>query len=449
MYTPLTAPVPDLRLPETCIDYPVISFFRAIIQPYARALRFREPVLLHSERFISAWNDFLRKKTRLIVGFRHAYGDDPQLMAYTLHHVLPEAAKKNGTPFRKITHAHFLYASEVPLWSGKFVRWLLPKSGAIPVNHVHLDARGMTRIRKILAEGEFPLALAPEGHVTYTSETVGELETGTARFGFWCMDDLESLGRFEPVVFLSVSVHYRYTPKALKTLSRFVTKMEKECGILFSPETRDASVASSLQEIALRLSGTGKAILAHLKSFYSELSRTNCGDCQSDILESTVQAAERILALEASGSVMERIYRIRSVAWDRIYRSDIDGMSALGKNLAGRETGEAWYAMRHLDTAELLFHVDLSAVPPEAPLETLIEIANNFYDILERQKGGTVRNRANIFDKYPVIIPGEPLVLNDFRQLYATDKKGALQKATDEMRIRFENCIKEYRNEYR
>ncbi len=445
MYTPQTESVPMIVLPETTLDYPVIAFFRSIVQPYARALRFKEPVMIHSERMIRAWHDFNEKKSRLIVGFRHAYGDDPQLMAYVIHYVLPKMARKSGRPFRKMTHAHFIYGAEVPLWTGKFVHWLLPRAGAVPINHIHMDTKGINRIRKIIADGDFPLALAPEGHVTYASETVGELETGTARFGFWCMDDLERQERTEQVIFLPVSIHYRYGKNTAKDLSRFLTTMENICGLISG--TKDNG--QSLPLFADRLRALGASILSHLAAFYAELEEEQASTTQDEVLESVLRAAERILCLTQGGMPMQRIYRIRQRAWDRIYRDDIGQMTPLCKHLAGRETGEAWYAMRHMETAELLCHVNLSAITDGEPIERYMETANNFYDILERQKGGTLKNRANRLDKYAIIVPGEPIVLNQFRDLYRTDKKAALAEATAEIRRRFETCIEEYRHAYR
>jgi len=446
MYTPQTESVPMIVLPETTLDYPVIAFFRSIVQPYARALRFKEPKLVHGDRMIGAWHDFNDKKIRLIVGFRHAYGDDPQLMAYVIHHVLPKAARKAGRPFKKMTHAHFIYGAEVPLWTGKFVHWLLPRAGAVPINHIHMDAKGMNRIRKIISDGDFPLALAPEGHVTYASETVGELETGTARFGFWCMEDLEKKGRTERVVFLPVSMHYRYGKNAAKELSKFLASMESECGL---PAADETAADKRSQRFADRLRALGTSILSHLAAFYAEIEGGQAVTTQEAVLESVLAAAERLLCLAHDGEPMARIYRIRQHAWDRIYRDDIAAMTPLRKYLSGRETGEAWYAMRHMETAEILCHVRLTGIPDGEPVEIYMEAANNFYDIIERQKGGTLRNRANILDKYAVIVPGEPVILDGFRDLYRTDKKAALAGVTDEIRHRFETCIEEYRQEYR
>lgn len=442
MYTPLISPVEVLTLPETKLNYPIIRFFHGIIQPYARALHFKEPVMLHANRMIDAYHSFFEKKTRLILGFRHAYGDDPHIISYALHHALPVAGKKAGKPFKQLTHAHFLYGAEVPLWSGNFVRWLLPNVGAVPINHIHMDSSGMNRIRKIIADGAFPLALAPEGHATYVSEKVGELETGTARFGFWCIEDLAKQGRNEQVVFLPVSHHYRYGKNAAKFLSRFLHDIEKQCGI----STGQKSYTE--KEIPSRLRRIGETLLALLIEFYSEMNLAMTEHTQSDVLDAMLRAAERMFSLKGVGDTANRIYKIREIAWKRVYRDDIKGMSPLRKVLAGRETAEAWYAMRHMECAELLHYVDLTVIPENAHIEDYMEIAHNFYDLAERLKGGTLRNRANAIDKYAVIVPGEPVVINSYLELYKSDKKQALTKVTDDIHARFEQCIVEYRKVY-
>ena len=444
MYKPQTEPIQTLAIEGPNISYPIISFFRLFMQPFARSIHFREPVMLHGERMVNAYHAFQEKKIRLIFGFRHAYGDDPQLMVYVLHHALQKAARKAGSPITGITHAHFIYGTEVPLWSGSFVRWLLPKVGAVPVNHLHMNSEGMNRIRRTTVDGEFPLALAPEGHVTHDSERIGELETGTARFGFWCIEDLAKQNRDEQVVFLPVSFHYRYGKNAEKKLSVFISGMESELGI----DTLSAGKKTGWN-IPERLKKIGLAILSHMAVFYGELEEKPVNNDQADILESSLAACERIFNLQREGDSVMRIYRIRNAGWVKIFRGDTEGMTPLRRELSCRETGEAWYAMRHMETAEMLVHVDFTDIPDNAETNRYFEIANNFYDCIERLKGGTLRNRANIFDKEPVVVPGEPIVMNEYFGLYKTDKKAALQKATADMQTAFEECIKEYHNEYR
>lgn len=443
MYTPQTAPLPTLDVPGPRLNFSVIRLARLIMRPYARALRFLEPTMLGGERMVDAYRDFQDGKTRLIIGFRHAYGDDPQLMIYTLHHALPREARRLKKHLKGITHAHFVYGVEVPFWSGGFVRWLLPNAGAVPINHVHMDSVGMNRIRKTLVSGAFPLALAPEGHVTYDSETVGELETGTARFGFWSIEDLARAGRDEKVVFLPVSTHYRYGKGADRALDRLLSGLEAECGIEGS-----ATGGRTIEALRARVAAIGKSILSITGAYYHELSGTPEGANQEALLDAALSAAERILALTGSGEPFERLYRIRDVAWDRIFRGDMDAMSPLRKSLASRETGEAWYAMRHLETAMILAHVRFGEIPQDIGLNLLFEIANNSYDLAERLKGGTLRNRANSIAKRPVIAVGEPIALNEFYPLYREDRKAALTAATARMKEGFTQCVEDYKRAF-
>ncbi len=444
MYTPLTQPIPKRDLPDPRLNLALMRAVRFVIQPYARALKFREPVMVHGNRMVDAYRDFREGKTRLIIAFRHAYGDDPQLMAYTLHHALPREARRLKKPLGGITHAHFVYGAEVPLWSGPFVRWLLPNVGAVPINHVHMDSSGMNRIRKTIASGTYPLALAPEGHVTYESETVGELESGTARFGFWCIEDLAREGRPEKVVFLPVSTHYRYGSGDSRALERVIGSLETECG-LGGGNRRDRSIGS-LKE---RLAACGKEILSITASYYRERSRTEIACDREALLDAALSAAEGILALESRGDGFERLYRVRTAAWDLIIRDDAEEMSPLRLDLARRETGEAWFAMRHMETAELLAHVGFGVIPEDVDLNGLFEIANNYRDMLGRLAGGTLKNRVNEVSRRPVIVTGEPIVLDELYPKYREDKRAALALATGRLREGFIRCVEDYRREYR
>jgi hypothetical protein len=444
MYTPLTQPIANRDLPDPRLNFALMRAVRFVIQPYARALKFREPVMLHGDRMVDAYRDFREGKTRLIIAFRHAYGDDPQLMAYTLHHALPRESRRLKRPLKGVTHAHFVYGAEVPLWSGPFVRWLLPNVGAVPINHVHMDSSGMNRIRKTISSGIYPLALAPEGHVTYESENVGELEAGTARFGFWCIEDLAREGRAEKVVFLPVSTHYRYGPGDARALERVIGSLEEACA-LTRGNRKDRSIAS-LRE---RLAACGREILSITAAFYRERSRTEIARDREALLDAALSAAEGILALDRRGNDFERLYRVRTAAWDLIIRDDSRGMSPLRLDLARRETGEAWFAMRHMETAELLAHVCFGEIPEDADLNGLFEIANNYRDMLGRLAGGTLKNRVNEAPRRPVIVTGEPIVLDELYPNYREDKRSALALATERIREGFLRCIEDYRSEYR
>jgi hypothetical protein len=450
MYTPQTEPIEKKPAPESHLEYPLMRACRAALPFFGRALRFRKVTLLHPERLVEAYRDFTSKKQRLIVAFRHGYGDDPQLMILVMHRALPKAARRLGKPIGSFTHAHFIHGVEVPMWSGKAIGWLLPRVGAVPVDHTRMDSKGLNRIRKCVSEGPFPTALAPEGHVTYGSERIVELETGTARFGFWCAEDLAKKGgETTEVASLPLSTHYRYGRGIERKLSVFIAAMETECGIE-PPKRPGAAEYRSLSSIASRLRSLGASILDHLSALYAEIGREPVPAGRDALLEASLRAAERILCLtpEEGDKPMARLYRIRSAGWDRIFRDDLSRMTPLRAVMAGRETAEAWYAMRHMETVEMLTYVDLSSVADGLSANRYVEIANNFYDVIERIKGGTLKNRANAFDKYAVVVPAEPIMIGDYLDLWKSDRKAALEKVTDDMRTRFDSCVDEYRREY-
>ncbi len=444
MYSPQITPIPATEPGVPRVVWPVIRIARTLVPFLARAMKFGKARILHQERLFDAWDGFAAGKSRLILGFRHAYGDDPQLMVYLLHLVMPRAARKAGRKLSGVTHAHFVYGSEVPLWSHPFVGWLLPRVGAVPVNHANMDSKGMNRIRSLVSDGVFPLALAPEGHVTYGSERIGTLETGTARFGFWATEDLARQGRDEDVTFLPLSFHYRYGRGIEKKLGRFLDRLARDAGVA-------DSAAGKREGIPSRIRAVSAAILERLSAFYSLFSGERVAPVQAEILEASLRAAERISGVRANegDGPMARLYRVRNACWGKIFRKDLEGMSPAARALAGRACGEAWYALRHMETAEMLTYIDLEAAEDGLAVEQYVETAVNLGDLLSRVEGGTLRDRSNAFRKYPVIVPGRPVVMNEYLDLWKRDKKAALAEVTETMRSEYARCIEEYGEEYR
>ncbi len=436
MYTPAVSPIDDLILKDPYLNHPAVRILRPFIPLYMRALGLREPILLHGERMIEAYRRFQNKSSRLIIGFRHAYGDDAQVMIYTLHASLPRLNRASGRPLKSLIHAHFIHGSEVPLWSGPLVRWALPRGGAVPVNHVHMDAKGMNRIRSILSAGTYPLALAPEGHVTHASDRIAELETGTARFAFWCIEDLAKSGRSEKVEILPVSLHYRYGKKIHAQMDRLLREMEKQLDLNVGKSERRQRGPEVWRKRLRLIAG---AVYQHLEELY---------DGRTDYLEAMLERASAILGLpQKEETLMQRTYRIRQAAWDALVRNDLPNMNPFRRLLANRKAGEAWYAMRHLESAQIILHTDLKTVDENATLEQCAELAANLYDLIQRLMGGTLGNRSTTLGKTAVVIPAEPIIVNDYLELYGTDKRTALQKVTDDLRERFKTCIEEYKNE--
>ena len=211
---------------------PVLAFARTLSPLYARfILRYEGFDLKQAGPLLTAFRDFEEGRIRLIVAFRHPYGDEPQLVHHVIDSLLQREARRSGEPLPYRPHARFVHGYEVALWGDAIIRWILPRSGALPVHHLHADPAGMKAIRAVMLDGQCPLALAPEGQVSYRSATVPRLEPGTARMAFWLAKDLEKQNRPEKAVILPLTVLHEYRQKDAARLVDLIRKLEKQCGI--------------------------------------------------------------------------------------------------------------------------------------------------------------------------------------------------------------------------
>jgi hypothetical protein len=433
-------------LPPPKVRPGVMRFLRAIGSLYFRVLlRFDSLEILHPERLVRAFCDFFDLKSRLIVAFRHPYGDEPQLMAYVIGKRLEKEAAKLGARFPKKPHAHFVYGYEAPLWAGAFERWVLPRVGAVPVYHTKFDTPSVNRIRLLMKDGAYPLALAPEGQTSYTSEGLPRLEQGAVRIGLWCAEDLAKEKRTESVVIIPVSIHHRWPEAAGKKLDRLIGLTERRCGIC----RRTGSGRFD------RLSAIGDQVLLLMEQYYAryhEPPSPGDGASRSDrlaaVIEAALRTAERILCIKPDGDVIRRVYKIRQTGWDRVFRADIQDMNAISpleRGMADRLASEAWLASRHMELVDLAHYLDFDRLKSDDPLELYIETAQNYYDLVCRLTGGNISDRIKIGGKKAIVIVGEPIVVSRGLDPQKTPSKGTADSLTDELKRAYLSCIEEIR----
>jgi hypothetical protein len=408
---PIATAKTPVQLAQNKVRQPVLAFFRLISPLYMKAaLGFSRVRLVNGERLAKAYADFYAGKTRLLIAFRHPYGDEAQLMAYVIGKLLAKEARARGIELSKKPHAHFVHGYEVPLWAGAFERWLLPRVGALPVYHAKFDSLSIKRIRSLMKDGQYPIALAPEGQVSYSSEEPPRLESGASRICLWCAEDLGREGRGEDIILLPISIHQRWPKTAEKSLDALILGMEGECGL---------AQAAGVDRFG-RLKRLGEAVLAaaeeQYRHFYGvalpEYGGLSSAQRLANLRQAALTTAEYCFHLKPEGDEIHRIYRIRQTGWDRIFRADIadtDTLPALKRSLADRLAGEAWYASRHMELVDLAYYLDLERLKPGDPLELYIETAQNYYDWISRLKGGNISHRKALRPKEGVVIVGKPL----------------------------------------
>lgn len=486
---PVCRALPDVGLAEPRAVPWVLVLARAVSGAYLRAvLGFERVELRGGERLVEAFRGALSGERRLILAFRHPYGDEPQLLAWVFGRGVEKEARRLGIRLPRMAHAVFVHGYEVPRWSGAFVRWILPRSGAMPVHHSKLDSAGMARIRTAIEDGPYPLALAPEGQVSYTSDDVPRLEAGAVRLGFQSADRLEKAGRPEPVELLPVSVHYRYGRRAWGSLERLVRRIGifAGCSALtpalspLDPEPDGGPVSggshsgTELKKIGAlqaRLAAALELILRQAEQHYGiagDRARTPVDGRMEAIVEAALETAERLLGLaRGAGDAIERLYRIRQEGWDRVFLPPAEDprlASPLKRAVLDRRAGEAWYAMRHMELADFAWYFRSgppvfqegpgegdrreAAVPATGgPPHELAEYAENLWDFANRLSGGAIMGRIGVRPKRATVIIAPALDLSARLGEYRADRKAATAEALGGLMNAYQSCIKEIHNE--
>lgn len=384
----------------------------------------------------------------------------PMAMSRMLFHVfnslLPRLAKRAGRPLQRRSPVRMVHDYAVPLWGGPFIRFLLPRVGAVPVYHVKSDMASFKEIRRILVEDPSPLALAPEGQISYHSETLPRIEQGTAHLGFWCAADLERAGRPERAMILPLSIHYRYDPRDEKKLRRAAAHLAALCGLTLSP-----IAPNDLAGLQARLQAIEARVLEFAEAYYEKLcgpvaqaaSAGNDGQSRWEALQHTaLAAAEQALGLPSTGDVAQRIYRIRLECWDRIYpETPVDSLPPLPLALVHRRAGEAWFAMRHMEFVDLMSYHDAAYLAGRQACgpsyDRMAETVINLQDLCARLMGGNITTRPNAIRKRAVLVPGPPIDLTARLPQYRRNARQAAREVTDVLANAFEDCIREYLDE--
>jgi len=441
---------------------------------YARlALKVRSLGFVGGQHFVEALREFYDGKARLIVAFRHPYGDEPQVVMHAVHHGLPRYARRRGTPLSSRPHCLFLHGYEVPLWSGGVVRWILPRSGSLPVYHVRKDTAGLRAIRSALRDGPHPLALAPEGQVSYRSETLPRMERGTLQLAFWCAQELQEAGRRERVLVLPVSVHNRYQEADIGALERLARRLEAQAGLgegplapaLQPPPGRHVGPAERRRALGLRLRRIDAALLSIAESFYGLRPPRAVEETEASlvahresrrkaVLEEALRRGEGLLGIPAQGDMISRVYQIRHEGWSRIFPEvDLGRLSPLERRLADRRAGEAWYAMRHMETVDLGFYLDTDYLEDglraggSPSIGRLVETAYSLADLGTRLIGGAISDRPNPVPRKVIMVARPPICISERLAQYRGDRRGTLAGAEAELARAYTTAIEEYLHE--
>lgn len=443
MYKPYKIPVvkasPDLKIPEPRVSKLVVMLCRLLARLYLFLFYgIARIVMPDGKHLIDAIKRALAGESRCIIAFRHPNGGEPQILSWFFLFKLRRIAARRGVRFCRWPHAVFVYSYEVVRWGGWAARFVMPNLGAMPIHHAKMDSSGMTRIHNAITAGDFPVALAPEGQVSYTTDSVPRLEPGVIRMGFHAAERLEAKGETCPVEILPVAVYFRFGSWGKLTIENLLRKIEKACGFKRCGKLSIFERARRCRDYILEVNEDRYQIKKDdTLSFEERLER---------MTSAALESAERICGLKAEGDYFQRMYKLRQHCWDQIFLSGVDsldGMSPLERNVKDLKAGEAWFAGRHQELVDFCWYFRVPMITEETPFHNQIEYIQNLWDFASRTMGGAYPDRVSIFPR-KVIIQAAPVInLSERLSAYKDDKKTAVADAMTDLERAYLDCIDE------
>jgi len=334
----------------------------------------------------------------------------------------------------------FVYGYYVVRYGGWVARFVMPNIGAMPVYHTKVDSKGMARIYKAIADGPYPLAIAPEGQVSYTADTVPRLEPGVVRIGFHVASQLEEKNPDVPVEILPLSVHCRFGSWGKATVELLLKRIERLSGF----NRREVKKLSFTD----RLLKCREYILEAAEERYNIRIDTSLSFEKrlENVRTAALETAERMLNLKGEGDFFIRQHIVRQSCWDRIFLPDVydmKNMPQVQRSTLDLGAGEAWYISRHQELADLCWYFPKQIPTDDTTLHNKIEYVQNLHDLASRAMGGAFANRVSIFPRKVIIHTAPSINLTARLPLYKKDKKTVIAKTLTDLENAFLDNINE------
>ena len=443
---PVQAANPDVKVSPPRISKLIIFIVSFLSRIYIFMLfGFAKIILDGDDILFDEFKRVLSDKSRCIIAFRHADGREPQFLLWFFLYRMKAYAARKKTRFPKKPHSIFVYGYEVARWGGWAARFFMPYLGAIPIHHTKLDSKGMARIYNAVIDGPYPVALAPEGQVSYTVDSVPRLEGGVVRIGFHAADLLAEKNKDCPLEILPVSFHLRYDKWGKAAMYRLLIKIEKFCG-LKRQETSALSFKERLKkcrDYILSINESRYAIKAdNALSFEERLEK---------VVNTALETAEKSTGVKPEGDFFARLYKVRHECWDKMFLPEYENFKKvplINRNVMDIKAGEAWFASRHQELADFGWYFRHPLPDDETPLHQKVEYVQNLWDFANRTMGGALSERVNI-QPVKIIIKTAPAInLSERLPQIKENRKTAVADALADLEKAYLGCIKEVNEVY-
>ena len=417
--------------------------------------RVRREELHGIERLIDAYRKLQEGEARVIVAFRHPAVDDGTVIFRLLSGIVGREARRHRVTLRRPPRGYMLYGRDVPLWAGRFLGWMMPALGAISVFPGRYDSQSIATMRRYMTEMPHPIALAPEGQVTYHNDRVSGLEHGTAQLAFWCLEDLKKQARTEEVLVVPVCTSYHYDTRDWAGLLSLLDRIENESGLAsldgLAPRGRRVHTPlddESRRKVCIRVIRASRQLVRLAEDFYArfygiafppprdEESEAVLQDRLRGVCEAALSVAERFFHLKAKGGLVQRVFAIRQAGLAWMFRDDLGDLETLPgveRAMADRMALETWLVMRHMELVDLLEYLRTDYLAPDSSFDRFVESITNLWDAVNRLEGGNISGRVNPFYKTARIVVNEPIAVSPRWSAYRENRRRAVSVLTAEI----------------
>ncbi|MGB3572583.1 MAG: 1-acyl-sn-glycerol-3-phosphate acyltransferase [Phormidesmis sp.] len=405
------------------------------------------------ETLAKLYHEFDGGKTRLLLAFRHPTAVDPFVLSHLLWRALPQAAREMDLPLKQ-THAHFLYDRGIPLWAGRYLGWVFSRLGGVPIQRGKLDLVALKMARRLLAEGHFPLAAAPEGGNNGHNEIMSPLEPGIAQLTFWCAEDMQAKGQNTSVIILPVGIQYRYLEAPWQSLVSLMDRMEAECGL---EATGNLDLYGRLYQLAAHML---TLMEGYYQTCYGVTFRSENGSAAeldpneqlaerlSMLMDKSLQVAEDYFGVRPKGSLIDRCRKLEQAGWNRIFREDKQTLSPVDLGLANRVAEEADLRMWHMRLVESFVAVTGHYVKEKPSADRFAETLLLLRNMIEKIKGrplgrisGHDSRLTSLGAQRAIATIGEPIEVTERLADYQQHRRGAIASLTTDLQKAMESLI--------
>ncbi|RCL56093.1 MAG: 1-acyl-sn-glycerol-3-phosphate acyltransferase, partial [Synechococcus sp. MED-G69] len=154
---------PALRRLPTRSSRPVQSLVRRLLPLVFRVQGLEVRNGNAAEGLAKAFQAHQAGETTLLIAFRHPSTRDPLVLADLFWNRAANTARQHNSPLARPVELRFLYDRGIPIWAGPLIGWLLQRCGGIAIHRGRLDRPALAEARQVLAQGRYPLVIAPEG----------------------------------------------------------------------------------------------------------------------------------------------------------------------------------------------------------------------------------------------------------------------------------------------